>query len=455
MKYGEQLRHESVPQWSLHNLDYNSLKHEIKVHTTQNQATAIAIPGRGEDVALRKFEDGLYLELCRQHERVDMFISSKADEISRRLNALARTIDRWIEKSPAEPSTSQLLRRQRRIAKYERELLRVGDEIQALIRFAHAQIVAFRKIVKKYKKWTGSTTLGSRFNEDVLSNPKSFTRRDFSVLQRRYDEIMQTLRGALPAWSEPSSPSSDEQRPGSSTTVQEFEPLPPPGAHDSPGAAQPTSQVKYWNEYDDGSEAGGPEDEYAIYIDPDQGSGFPGFGYVQAVLGLPFEKVKHWFRLNRSPERQPLLNDRPTTQHGYFSTSADSDEEGYASSSEFPAHGFVGHYAFPSISEQKVQRYRENVLFWVTAGCFAASFALLAISSVLISTGRHKMRVEVDAAVTVGVACSLLSACSALGATLYRRDPLTISYRVMVGSTFIASCLLNSMLLVLVVGNAP
>jgi SPX domain protein involved in polyphosphate accumulation len=86
MKYGEQLRHESVPQWSLHNLDYNSLKHEIKVHTTQNQATAIAIPGRGEDVALRKFEDGLYLELCRQHERVDMFISSKADEISRRMS---------------------------------------------------------------------------------------------------------------------------------------------------------------------------------------------------------------------------------------------------------------------------------------------------------------------------------------------------------------------------------
>lgn len=335
-------------------------------------------------------------------------------------------------------------------------MFRVGDEVQALSRFASAQVVAFRKIVKKYKKWTGSTTLGSRFSEDVLSNPRSFTRRDFDPLQRRHDEILQALHDAIPQLSEPSSPSSDEHRPGSSTTVTEFEPLPPPSKHPSPSQDQPTSRVKYWNEYDDGSEAGGPEDDYAIYIDPEQSSIFPGLGYVQAVLSLPFEKVKHWFHLNRSPERQPLLGEqRPETAHGYFSTSADSDEEGYASSSDFPAHGFVGHYAFPSISEQKVVRYRENVLFWVTVGCYAASFALLAISGVLISTGRHKLRVEVDAAVTVGVACSLLGACSALGATLYRKDPLTMSYRVMVGSTFIASCLLNGMLLVLVVGNAP
>lgn len=72
------------------NLDYNSLKHEIKAHTTRNQATALAIPGH-QDTTLRKFEDGLYLELCRQHDRVDLFITSKADEISRRLGMRADT----------------------------------------------------------------------------------------------------------------------------------------------------------------------------------------------------------------------------------------------------------------------------------------------------------------------------------------------------------------------------
>ena len=66
------------------NIDYNSLKHHIKAHTTRDQATAIAIPGR-PNTALKKFEDDFYAELCGQHARVGMFVASKADEIARRL----------------------------------------------------------------------------------------------------------------------------------------------------------------------------------------------------------------------------------------------------------------------------------------------------------------------------------------------------------------------------------
>ena len=84
MKYGEHFEEESVPSWSLHNIDYNSLKHQIKAHTTKDQATAIAIPGQ-QDHALKKFEDAFYIELCNQHNRVGLFVTSKADEISRRL----------------------------------------------------------------------------------------------------------------------------------------------------------------------------------------------------------------------------------------------------------------------------------------------------------------------------------------------------------------------------------
>jgi hypothetical protein len=54
------------------------------MHTTRDQATAMAIPGQ-KDEALTRFEDGLYMELGRQHERLQLFVSSKADEISRRL----------------------------------------------------------------------------------------------------------------------------------------------------------------------------------------------------------------------------------------------------------------------------------------------------------------------------------------------------------------------------------
>ena len=72
------------------NIDYNSLKHHIKVHTSRDQASAIAIPGH-QDTALSKFEDELYKELCLQHDRVGLFVGSKADEISRRIRMLSYT----------------------------------------------------------------------------------------------------------------------------------------------------------------------------------------------------------------------------------------------------------------------------------------------------------------------------------------------------------------------------
>lgn len=290
----------------------------------------------------------------------------------------------------------------------------------------------------------------------MLSNPKSFTKRTFVHLQRRHDEILTTLQDTMPHLSEPSSPESDENAapdlPGQSRPRQvDFEPLPP---------AQMDSPVKYWNEYDDGSEGGGPEDDYAIYINPEDETGFPGFAYVNAILSLPYEKAKQWFKMRRpGHENRPLLASGPSSHGslGYASTAVntDSEEEGYASSDGYPQFGYATHYALPSISEQKVQRYRENVLKWGTLGCFVVSFVLLGIAGVLILTGKRKLRVEVDAGVTVGVMISLFCAGSGLGMTLYRRDPLSIPYKLMVSSAFVASCILNGMLLVLVLGNAP
>jgi hypothetical protein len=66
------------------NVDYNELKHLIKVNTTRDQGQAIPIPGH-DDSALQKFENLFYGELWNQHDRVDLFVKSKADEYSRRL----------------------------------------------------------------------------------------------------------------------------------------------------------------------------------------------------------------------------------------------------------------------------------------------------------------------------------------------------------------------------------
>lgn len=221
------------------------------------------------------------------------------------------------------------------------------------------------------------------------------------------------------------------------------------------------AQPKYWNEYDDGSEAGDAEDGYAIYINPDDSSGFPGMGYVNAIVTMPYEKIRGWFRLKDQRESRPLLGDDHPSYGGYGGYSSaghtDSDEEaGYSSSDGIPTEGYATHYAsLPSINEQQVRQYRERVLFWGTLASFAASYILMGVAAILISTGKRKLRIEVDVGVTVGVMMSLFCSCAGLGMTLYRRDNLSLAMRLLVWLSFTASCLINGMLLILVVGNTP
>ena len=68
----------------LDDVNYDELKNLIKVHTTKDEGQAIAIPEQS-DIALEEFEDFFFNELSNQHDCVDLFVKSKADEISRRL----------------------------------------------------------------------------------------------------------------------------------------------------------------------------------------------------------------------------------------------------------------------------------------------------------------------------------------------------------------------------------
>ncbi|KAM6506916.1 hypothetical protein FALCPG4_018734 [Fusarium falciforme] len=75
-----------------------------------------------------------------------------------------------------------------------------------------------------------------------------------------------------------------------------------------------------------------------------------------------------------------------------LAVASESDEEAYASSECYLSYGYyVLSAPAPSLSKQDVNRYRENVLFWGTIGCFIASFILLAVASILMFTGRHKL----------------------------------------------------------------
>ena len=129
------------------------------------------------------------------------------------------------------------------------------------------------------------------------------------------------------------------------------------------------------------------------------------------------------------------------------------EDDAFASDSDFP-RGYETHYAaLPSINDQRIVRYRETMLIRGTIGCFAAALMLLGVASILISTGKHKLRVEVDAGVIMGVVASLGFACAALGMSMARRGNVSMASTAAVWASFPIVCALNGAVLVLVMGN--
>ena len=291
--------------------------------------------------------------------------------------------------------------------------------------------------------------MGSRFTDEVLSSPKSFTKRDFSSLYHQYDVLISLLReSATPFQSGRNTPSVRSR--------------PDPQSSTSRGPRSPQiPQQKYWNEYDDGSEAGDANEPYTIYINPDTESSFLGaktIVYVISQLGskakIPLEKIRGWLGQHDSGgERRPLFSDR---QDMYFSPPPDetgTDVDDDASLSDFPS-GYEPYYAtFPSVSDQKLAKNRERLLFRGTIASFMAAFLLLFIAALLAVTGRHRLRVEVDAGVIVGIVASLLFATLGFTAMLCRRTPLGILHVTCVSASFLTICILSGFLLVLVMGN--
>lgn len=345
----------------------------------------------------------------------------------------------------------------------------------------------------RWQKWTGSTSLGGRFKDNVLAQPKSFTQKDLSSLEHTHDELLSIIRESTPMRSLSQSPVLDDE-----TTVSEQ----PRGARQSvrrvtiqAGPPQTTyyqnEPGRYWNEYDNGSENGDACDEYVIYINPDEEADYGSdLKSLLNAITAPFAKARSWVKVQKR-EYQSLLSgpssdstygatDETTSPRdgSYFThppgrnpfpfsggndsnTAIDTDCEddhdhedvGYASSEEFPA-GYEAHFAsLPSVEDQRMAMYKDRVMFVVTGGLFVMSFLVLGIATVLMFTGRHRLRVEVDAGVTVGSVVSLGCSCTALALTMARWDFLGVGGRVAVVVAFTVVCVANGMLLVLVMGN--
>lgn len=195
MKYGETLQQRSIPLWESYNVDYNDIKHLIKVHTTQGQGQAKSIPGSdNETKAFLAFEDELYRELRDQHQRIDLFVQSKAGEVGRRLAHLDKQIAQLGIRSFHTGRGKLPIKRLEKFSRLEEAAIKAGEEIQALSRFVGAQRLAFQKLLKKYKKWTGSPELGNRFRKEVLDRRTSFSKTDFEPLLAQWTEVLASVR---------------------------------------------------------------------------------------------------------------------------------------------------------------------------------------------------------------------------------------------------------------------
>lgn len=258
------------------------------------------------------------------------------------------------------------------------------------------------------------------------------------------------MRDSTPPQSEVTSPINQSHREYRSEATQQ-------------PVAPEAQQQKYWNEYDDGSESGDVNEPYTIYIDPDAESTFPGvksviyvFTRLSSGVKVPMEKVKGWLSPHGTPnERRPLTLDRQssyfTTHQNSFRTETDVEDE--ASSSDFPV-GYDAHYAtLPSISDQKLMRHHENLLFYGTVVSFVSAFLLLLIATILVFTGRHHLRVEVDAGAIVGIVASLFFATLGFVVMIYRWERLTLLHILCVTASFLADCVLSGLLLIVVMGN--
>lgn len=222
---------------------------------------------------------------------------------------------------------------------------------------------------------------------------------------------------------------------------------PPEDTHDN--ELPPPAQ--YWNEYDHGSEGEGGDEGYALYVTPDE-EGFPGWGYISA----PFSKAKLWLQSKqrqgdeeeqRQPrETDPLLSGREAT---YSAPASSTDGDADLSSDDELPPGYAAYHALPSLSSQRLSRYRALMLLRATAACLVAAALFAIVAGVLLSAGRRKRRAQVDAGAGVGVVASVFAGCAAVGMDLVRGGGWW--WRVVVWVVAGAVLVVDGMLLVLVV----
>lgn len=210
MKFGETLYQRSVPKWAAYNFKYNELKHLIKTKTSAGAAVPLDIPTQGRS-RWQELDNQLLRLLQAEYDNVTLFLKSKQGEIDRRVAHLEKQI-KIAERAVAENQHDRPVLQARKYQRLVKDADEIGEDVQNLARFAAVQKTAFRKLLKKYRKWTGSTDLQTRVDVEVFSSEK--LRTDYSDYQQHVTELSSILTQELagPMLTGKTSDSSSEQK---------------------------------------------------------------------------------------------------------------------------------------------------------------------------------------------------------------------------------------------------
>lgn len=278
------------------------------------------------------------------------------------------------------------------------------------------------------QKWTGSTTLGDRFKFEVLDDTKSFTHLTFSDLKKEFKDLADDVQAVTSRTAIFATPVTDGGGPTTSRRASIA------GSEVLEGRRrEPCNRPRYWNEYEDGSEVG--DVTYEIYVIPDEDDDL-----LPAWVTNPFVVIASWFRRkgqhhydddNDEEERAraPLLSgESPSLSYAGTATTpptqddSDNDDDAGSSSADELSNEYDARYASLSIHDRKMEDFRNAALARGSLGLFFISSVFMVVAAILVSTGRHKKRVEVDVGVTIGIATALGCCFVALALFLLRTD---------------------------------
>lgn len=85
-------------------------------------------------------------------------------------------------------------------------MVRIGRDIQSLSQLSNVNSLAFRKIIKKYRKWTKSSNLERRFRQAMLDKPSNLLDQGFDTLLAHYRAVLERSRAVQDAVSEKTGP---------------------------------------------------------------------------------------------------------------------------------------------------------------------------------------------------------------------------------------------------------